>query len=254
MRITLAAAAVAAVSLSAATTTSALGGEGEKKCFDKGLKDYVACAAPDLRVDDGLTVVSFTDGAEYEGAYFAPRGGLMQSDDFSFQASSTTAINGEFGAGYVASAALGYQFLDVEPGFDLRVEAEFGYQEAELDKAFAGGAAVGASGEASVAYGFLNLFGDYQLAPQWELFVGGGAGVGVVDFEAGGLAGLSDLGDGETAFGYHLDAGLSYQLSTDVSLEAGYRFSSFQDVEVGSAGDALDIDSHQLLIGLKFKL
>ena len=224
-------------------------------CLDQS-SGGAACSAPSRTaspVDSWRA--SIEEMEELAGVYFALRGGYMHVDDLDLGAASKADF--EVDDGYVASGAIGYQFSNIEPGFDLRLEVEVGYQQASIESAVINGADSSGSGEAGVVYGFFNAYGDYRIAPRFELFAGGGLGAGAVTVDYDGMSGVMALSDEELAFGYHLDAGISYQVTPDVALEAGYRFSSFLDAEVGSASGGasdVDLDSHQLLLGLRFKM
>ena len=237
------AAPAAAIVLGMLSFAGAAAADGVENCLDASGLNAIEC-------DEGPI------------SYAAIRGGLASIGDADFILGGPGAGKGyasseaDYGLGFTAGGAIGYEFVEVRPGLDLRPELEIGYMQADLDSFSAAGGA-GGPGEAGVMFGFLSLYGDVQIAPQWELVLGGGVGLGAVDFSGHGAPGLDVLDDGDVAVGYHLDFGLSYDIADDVSIDATYRFSSFLDVETTSgagASNSTDIDSHQLLFGLRFKL
>ena len=160
--------------------------------------------------------------------------------------------------GYTGSLVAGYG-ARAAGGWGYRVELEGGYQSAEVEShrvagvgTFKGG---DVSGDTKILYGFVNAYGDIPIADRLALTVGGGVGVGRVEFDDHGIEGAGTaLDDTATAFGYHLDAGVSYQLTDAVALEALYRYQSFINADLrtenGNTED-VDIDSHNLLLGAR---
>lgn len=160
--------------------------------------------------------------------------------------------------GYTGSLVAGYA-ARTAGGWGYRVELEGGYQSAEVEShrvdgvgTFKGG---DVTGDTKVLYGFVNAYGDIPVADRLAVTVGGGVGVGRVEFDNHGIRGAGTaLDDTATAFGYHLDAGVSYQLTDAVAVEALYRYQSFINAglrtENGNTED-VDIDSHNLLVGAR---
>ncbi len=160
--------------------------------------------------------------------------------------------------GYTGSLVAGYGGKTAG-GWGYRVELEGGYQTVEVESHRLRGVGTfrgsDANGDTNVLYGFINAYGDIPVAKRLAVTLGGGVGVGRVEFDDHGVsrAGTA-LDDTATAFGYHLDAGVSYQVTDAIAVEALYRYQSFIDAnlrtENGNSED-IDVDSHNLLLGAR---
>jgi len=153
----------------------------------------------------------------------------------------------------------GYDVDIPETNFGYRVELEGGYQQSEVDSHDVAGLGNSgtAFGDTSVKYGFVNAYADFTVLPNVDLFAGGGAGVGEVRFDAHGTGATGRvLNDKASAWGYHLDAGASYAVSENVSVETMYRWQNFVDADLRAADGSdtnLDLESHNLYAGLRYK-
>lgn len=203
-------------------------------------------------------------GGTASNFYVGARAGIVFARDTDFAIdgqNGTTPVSIRSGyddPGYTGSLVAGYG-ARAAGGWGYRVELEGGYQATEVDTqrirgvgSFRGG---DISGDTNVLYGFVNAYGDIPIADNLALTVGGGVGVGRVDFDDHGVSGAGTaLDDSATAFGYHLDAGVSYQLTDAVALEALYRYQSFINAGVrtenGNSED-IDVDSHNILVGAR---
>lgn len=69
--------------------------------------------------------------------------------------------------------------------------------------------------------------------------------------------GVTVLDDDDTVFGFNLGAGVGYNLTDSLTLEAMYRYVAFMDAEVTANGDPVTsettVDAHVAEIGLRFK-
>ncbi len=163
--------------------------------------------------------------------------------------------------GYGGSLLVGYRARS-NGGWGYRVELEGGYQTAEVERhdlsngaSFSGGDAFG---DTNILYGFLNAYGDVPVTERLSLTAGGGVGLGRVEFDGHGVRtnqGVQTaLDDDGVAFGYHLDAGVTYNLTDAVALEALYRYQQFVDVELttenGNTED-VDVSSHNFIAGVR---
>jgi len=203
-------------------------------------------------------------GWRARGIYVGARAGVTLPRDTEFTvgpegANSSADIRNSYDdPGYTGSLVAGYGGRTAG-GWGYRVEVEGGYQSAEVESHRVSGVGTfkgkDVSGDTKVLYGFVNAYGDIPVSERVALTVGGGVGVGRVEFDNHGISGAGTaLDDTATAFGYHLDAGVSYQLTETVALEALYRYQSFIDAglrtENGNTED-VDVDSHNLLLGAR---
>lgn len=188
--------------------------------------------------------------------YVTPRLHAVRQNQTAFWALGTTVEN-DYGMGFGGSVAAGY---GRQTGWGaLRGELEVGYDRAGISEHNALGLVVAtdedAFGSTQALYGFANVYGDLAVTESVNLTAGGGIGVGRVKFDGHGVTGAAHImDDADTALGYHLDAGVSYDLSDSLAVEALYRYQSFVDVELDAAdgtASEIDIDSHRLSLGAR---
>jgi len=207
--------------------------------------------------------VAAATGWAARGVYFGARGGVTSNDDTKFTIAGlkkkpSNTVRSEYDTGYTGSVVVGYGARQPH-GWGYRMELEAGYQTASVDTHTISG--IGkfggneAKGDAKTLYGFVNAYGDIPITDRLALTAGGGVGIGTVKFEDYGVAGAGKaLDDSATTFGYHLDAGVSYQVSEQVALEALYRYQTFVDAEVRTENGndtKIDLTSHSVLAGVR---
>ena len=183
--------------------------------------------------------------------------------------------NTGFDVGVVAGYAFGSRFGMFSP----RLEAELGYLSNDIDTlsffnntGTGNGTSNSDSSEINATYGLVNLLLDIPLGYGLTPFIGGGVGYANVRFDnisndvatGSGSAGAGTVffDDEDTAFAYSLTAGVSYDISRNVTLEVAYRYLSFTNVQIRDNTAALgttnvtedDIDNHQVNVGLRVHL
>lgn len=193
--------------------------------------------------------------------YVGARGGWSAARDTQFRLAGGGVRNEYDDAGYNIAAVVGWG-AKISNGIGYRLEAELGYQTAEIDSHRVGGntfSGGNAFGDTKTLYGFANAYLDVPIFARLNGVVGGGLGVGKVEFDGHGIvnggAPVVAADDEDTAFGYHLDAGVSYDVTDRLALEAMYRYTSFVDVELTSADGTraeTDVDTHNVLIGARY--
>ncbi len=166
-------------------------------------------------------------------------------------------------SGITLAAALGYDFGAA------RLEAEIGYQSNEAAEAVylddGDSSKEDFTGDVSVTTFMLN--GYYDLKPMQssdiEIFVTAGVGGAFYNFDDVGIADeVDEIGtvNGST-WAYQLGAGLSYPVGENIRIEGRYRY--FKTAEFTTNDDFagfddeaynLDIESHSLLVGLRYDL
>ncbi len=195
--------------------------------------------------------------------YVAARAGIVVPEDTDFRLRNLGGgpdlrlDNAYDRPGYTGSLAVGYQ--GQAGGIRYRTELEGGYQSAEVEEHNIRGIGVArgaeALGDTNVLYGFVNLYGDLPISERIALTAGGGIGAGYVEFDGHGTrANGIALDDSAIAFGYHLDAGVSYQVTENVAVEATYRYQDFVGAEFTTEnGNETDVDvsSHNFLAGVR---
>ena len=187
--------------------------------------------------------------------YVGARGGLAFQRDTDFVANRVKVETEYDDPAYSISAVAGWA-AKVNNNIQYRLEAEIGYQFADVDSFSSPGAtSTGASGDAETIFAFANAYVDVPIIDRLSGTVGGGLGVGRVDFDDLSFSGGTLVDDDDTAFGYHLDAGLTYDITDQIALEALYRYTSFVDVEVTAVDGTTsedNLDSHNVLIGARY--
>ncbi|WFR99286.1 outer membrane protein [Rhizobium tumorigenes] len=158
-------------------------------------------------------------------------------------------IDTKYDTGFYSALRGGYNFGSM--GFVApRVELEVGYGTASVDEhkltGFGGFGSINSYGDANTIQGFVNGYLDIPLAPAGETgvlaaftpYVGGGVGAINLNLRKQGVGGVGTLiDDNNTAFAYHLDAGVGINLQSmplfassslfeKTTLDIGYRYTA----------------------------
>lgn len=200
----------------------------------------------------------------YGGPYFGAKIGAVWVDDISgdLDGDADAADSLNFDTGFTGSILAGYAFGSRWGALSPRLEVEAGYLSAEADTSTVdGGAAAATDGEANAFYWFTNLLLDVPMSG-WGFTPFFGGGVGFAKVRADNISattGPIDTFNGEdTVFAWNLTAGLSYDISRNVTFDIAYRFVQFDDVNVlnttaGVVG-SIDPDIHQVTAGVRVHL
>lgn len=192
----------------------AIAQDAGKNCFDGGTQTNGGCAPE-------------------EGWYIAGRGGVSSYKDTVHQGVPGVEVTFEYDTGYIFTGVIGYEFDGViGNSVDLRLEFEGGHQSADLDFVDnkVGDSSSNTNGSTEVSFVMLNLFADFELTDRLELFSGGGAGVGFVDFND--LEAIVPLvNESDTVFGFHVGAGASFDVTETIELERAIATSFFLMLE-----------------------
>lgn len=173
-----------------------------------------------------------------DGWYIEGSGGGIWGEDYS---------GVSFDTGYNFSGSVGYNWGQV--GFaSLRTEAEVGYFNEDGQC----GTKIGCSVDG--IYGLLNAYADFNTGTPFTPFIGGGVGYANVtaDINAPGFA----LQSRDKDFAWDATAGVSYDLTRNITLDIAYRYLAIPNVTFntpfGSVND--DVNNHQVNAGLRVKL
>ena len=176
----------------------------------------------------------------------------------------------EHGTGIKLSATVGYELAS---GF--RPEAELFYAQAEIEKltygdvssagvAVPGTVNVPISGKAKQMGGFLNLWYDFRRGSKWRPYVGGDLGWVRIDqsdlkYDENELVqelARRALGpdapqyppgfaprrsDTDTVFAYHVGAGIGYEFTERLVLQAGYRLQNAAELKFTGRNEFGDV-------------
>jgi opacity protein-like surface antigen len=170
----------------------------------------------------GLFLVMSTSSALAAGPYVGASGGVSIFHDSDLNSPGAPTIKASYDTGFGFNLNGGYNF----DGF--RVEGEFGYKNADIDKVSIPGASATVTGADSTVMSYMaNGYFDFKNSTQVTPFIG--AGIGLLHGE------IDDNGFKTTdnAFGYQFMAGVGFNLNKNVTLELSYRFqgaaSDFED-------------------------
>ncbi len=213
-------------------------------------------------------VAAQSDQESFKGLYFDIRGGassLSDADNSGSGITSDIVIESEFDTGYVLDGAVGY----AHPS-GLRGEIALGFRSHDIDTltitndggvgVFLGvGSLNGLStsdvdGDVRTVSLMANGFYEFDVGSGFKPFVGAGAGAAFLDVEAA-LVGVTIVDDDDTVFAYQGMAGVSYQISPDLSLSLLYNYFATADPSFSdAAGGSFDseYDSHNIMVGLRF--
>jgi opacity protein-like surface antigen len=176
--------------------------------------------------------------------------------DYEFNGSRFT-TDAKSDTGFIVGGAIGAHLTD-----DLRVELEVAYSENDVDEInFEGYGGYDAEGTFGILTFMANLWYDIPLSDTLNPYVGGGAGVAIVD---GDIAYSPDDGDdspydsSEVAFAFQLGAGLRWNAFENITLDIGYRLRGIDGPTFGNSDhfipspdyDADMIISHNIIGGI----
>lgn len=158
--------------------------------------------------------------------------------------------------GGIGSLQLGYDYADLYPDIAQgRIELELSWRNNPLDTVEFAEGDFDAGGNLAVQSVMLNFFYEYhELAPLLAYY-GVGGGVARVLVEGATASGMSLADDSDDVFAYQLGLGIGFEVSSDMTLDVGYRYFVAQDAEFeDSRGRNLSIEyrNHALLFGARY--
>ncbi|WEX10006.1 outer membrane beta-barrel protein [Chelativorans sp. AA-79] len=160
------------------------------------------------------------------------------------------ADNNRFGG----SIGFGYHFTDL-----LRADVSLAYissDEFDYDDGV-----VSISADHRVLGAMVNGYLDLGTFVGFTPYVGAGAGIlysmHEISASSAALGAAAEAVDRQYEFAYSLNAGVSYQITKNMSLDVGYQFLSspgtkYVDVDAGTVEEGLDY--HQVKVGLRYDL
>lgn len=137
----------------------------------------------------------------------------------------------EFDPGFAVGGQLGYIFGSV------RAEAEFEYNEADVDSPNIDSSLSAFRGTGSLYFDFIG-FNQSNILP----YAGAGFGIAALEFDG-------DIDDDEVGLTAHGEIGVSFAAAANFDVVFAYRF-EFYDTDVGDIDD--DITAHQVRAGIRF--
>lgn len=189
----------------------------------------------------GVFIACISSNAIASGPYVSAGGGvsILHESDLSISGLGSVDVSYDTGMGFVVGA--GYDFDGV------RLEGEFGYRNADVDKISGAGGSVSVSGVDMTIMSYMaNGYFDIKSGSLVTPYVGGGVGMikGEMDFDGDKLD--------DTVFGYQLTAGLSFAANQNVTFDLYYRLQGAgSDFE--KDGGELSYLSSNIFAGMRLK-
>lgn len=207
---------------------------------------------------DAPVIERFDDAFREAGFYAGGRAGAVLADDTQFTITGPSTVANEYETGLTGSLLLGFELPDLYFGAGARVEAEVGYSQLDVDTHTVAGTHITAAnsfGSTDAFTAMANLYIDYNLGA-FRPFVGGGIGVARVGFDNHGVTGsLGVMDDTENGLAWQVMAGVGFDVTNELTLEAMVRYQEVTDLElVSSTGpvSTLDLASTQILLGARY--
>ncbi len=195
--------------------------------------------------------------------YVSLFGGVSFMDEletsYSIYATPGYSADVETDLGFLVGGAIGTHLSD-----DFRVELEVAYSQHDVDKVnfcYAGCTTSGGVGDFGILTFMGNLWWDMPLGSNFSPYIGGGAGLAIVDANGVGYAppGIPAFDGSEVAFAFQLGAGLRWMAWEGGSFDIGYRFRGIDGPtfdNIGAPGlsdfDADFFFSHNIIAGITF--
>lgn len=197
------------------------------------------------------------------GFYVGLAGGASFLSDSDFDVLGAVNVDNEYDPGYAVAGFAGYDFGSVWTLGGVRLEGEISYRQNDIDVhsvAALGGDQPGSDGEASALAFMANVYNDFLPGSPFRPYVGAGVGAAVVDFSGYRIAAIPNvLDDDDTTFAWQLMAGVSYDLTEQMSLGGEYRYFAAEpeltsSPATQSVNNDIDYDSHSIFIRLNYRL
>lgn len=189
-------------------------------------------------------------GAADPSWYVSGAGGATWFEEADSESNGTT-FESTFDTGYVFSGAAGRAF-----GNGFRAEGEFGYRQSSLDEIKVNsGNTFNAEGDVSALSFMANGFYDFDVGMKIKPYVGGGIGAARVSANDVRIGGAQLVDDSDVVFAYQAVGGLGYDLTTNLTAFAEYRYFATVDPTFNATGGG-DFDSqfmsHNALLGVRY--
>jgi outer membrane immunogenic protein len=183
--------------------------------------------------------LSVLPAAAAQGPYVGGSVGLFIPHESDLKIAGGGSANVEYDIGFGLDIKAGYNF----DGY--RLEGEFGYKVADVDKVSASGITANLNNsDITILSYMVNGYYDFKVRSPLKPFIG--AGIGIINGKLNDSGSKTD----DTVFGYQITAGVSYPVNRNLNFELYYRFQGSSDIE--DAGDKLSYTSSNLNAGLRY--
>lgn len=172
------------------------------------------------------------------GSYVLGGAGLSLLEDARDRGAANTTH--EFDPGWTGLGAVGYAFAN-----GLRLEGELGYRRNGVDNG---------PGNASAWSLMGNALYDFNTGTRFTPYVGVGVGGARLNFNNVATGGTT-VDDGDTVVAYQGLAGVGYQVTTNLSVDLGYRYFTTEKPRFSSSAGTVesDYDDHAVVLGLRYQ-
>jgi len=188
----------------------------------------------------GVLLLASTSSVLAAGPYIGAAGGvsIIHDSDVNYPGDPTVTVS--YKTGYALNLSAGYNFDGA------RVEGEFGYKKADIDKASALGTSVNIDGsDATIMSYMVNGYYDIKTGSAVTPYIG--AGLGMINGE------MNDNGykKDDTVLGYQIIAGVGFNVNKNVAIDISYRFQGAA-ADFNIDGSDVSYMSSNLLGGVRF--
>jgi opacity protein-like surface antigen len=153
----------------------------------------------------------------------------------------------EYDEGYVLGIAAGLAITN-STDMGLRLEAEFGYQENDIDTVSLDGfGSASIDGNVKIMTFMLNGYIDFRNKSFITPYLMAGIGAANVEGEIEGLGSEDD-----TVFAGQVGAGLAFAISENVSIDTEYRYFMTDDPDFYGTDVDVELSGHRLQLGVRY--
>ncbi len=200
-----------------------------------------------------LSLVFTASAYSAQGMYVSGNVGLSLVDDIDMTDSDNVFpganIEMEFDSGVSFAGAIGYR-MD-----NIRVEAEVGYQENDIEKVDVFGIDIeDFEGDLNSLSVLANGYYDFATSSPFTPFLTAGLGMAQVEINELNFrgSGLTSATEDDTVFAWQVGAGVSYAVSDMLDLELKYRYLMVADLEFEEGLEVDGPNSHNISLGVRY--
>lgn len=188
----------------------------------------------------GLSLVASATSAFAAGPYIGVAGGVSILHDGDIEVAGIGTAEAEYDTGHGFNVTAGY---NVDP---VRIEFEFGYKSADMDKLSGpGGSASLTDTEFTVKSYMVNALYDFKGSSQATPYIGVGLGLLNGELEVQG----SEADENE--IGYQAIVGTAFNLDKNVAIDLSYRLHSAPS-DFSKDGVEIEYMSSNIMLGIRY--
>ena len=195
----------------------------------------------------GLFLAASTSSALAAGPYVGVGGGVSFFNDSNVEPSNISSFDMEYDTGYGFYASAGYNFVPV------RLEFEFGYKKADVDKVSGTTDKPSLSdSDVTVKSYMVNVLYDHTyLNNRITPYIGAGIGLLNADLNINDRGDVVDLEGDDNEFGYQVIIGAAFNMTKSFIIDLSYRFQSAPS-DFSKVGADVEYNSSNIMAGLRY--